>query len=408
MTNAIIHGFEVDKLTDNVKSVTFLRGDGTLQTLNDENVTISGSFTENGTYSPPSGTIGFDSIEINVPPSGKVESVDVTLNREAQTIRPSVGFDGIGVVNVPKSTLTSLSASLTPNMKTYTSADDGFFGYSSVSVPGYSSLMVDLTLEDLADADIQLGYSQIITPETIYGAGTQYKAFTSFVLPSAILQAKSVTPSTSERTIQPTDGAYGLSSVTVESALTVMESLTATSNGSYSPSIGNIGFSDVTVNVDLHLEPQRTVTSNGLIEPAEGYNGLSSVQVNVQPSEVKWIKPTTYYDSDSGPVIMFMSDGDVVKGNTTSMMTAVKYILVFSGGSTPEYYVLRGYEENFATWTGLDVTQDPTHQAIFMLIEGTPEYLTVGTVDGVTHMFENFDYLNPKQDKTGLGMLVNP
>jgi len=325
MTNAIIHKFEVDKLTDNIKSVTFLRDDGTLQTLNDDNVTISASFTENGTYTPPSGAIGFDSIEINVPPSGKLETIEVVLNDEAQTIRPSVGFDGIGEVRVPKSNLRSLSVPLTPNVKTYIAADDGYYGYSNVSVQGYNNILADVTLEDLEDAGIHLGASWIITPEKIYGPDTDIKGFSSFSIPQAILNHATVELSTSEQTITPPQGAYGLSEVTVPSIYTVFtDNWTITQNGDnqvppspylgagkvnvhvqpvlrdytftqnggpYTAGIGYDGWGTVIVNVpdppDPHVVEANknvTITSNGTgieVTPDEGYNVMSKVTLNV-------------------------------------------------------------------------------------------------------------------------------
>lgn len=296
MTNAIIHGFEVDKLTDNVKSVTFLRDDGTLQTLNDDNVTISASFTENGTYLPPSGAIGFDSIEINVPPSGKLETIEVELNDEAQTIRPSVGFDGIGEVRVPKSNLRSLSVQLSPNAKTYTAADDGYFGYSSVSVPGYNNILTNVTLEDLEDADITLGFSQTLTPERIYGQGTTYKGFSSIVLPPAILQRLEVQPSSVERTYRPTDGAYGFSEVTVESVNTGLIEKNITSNGIYKAiDEDKLGYTQVTVDVQPNLE-ELNITSNGTYTPSTGHDGFGRVIAAVLPPE------DTIYITENGNV----------------------------------------------------------------------------------------------------------
>lgn len=408
MTNAIIHGFEVDKLTDNVKSVTFLRDDGTLQTLNDDNVTISASFTENGTYLPPSGAIGFDSIEINVPPSGKLETIEVELNDEAQTIRPSVGFDGIGEVRVPKSNLRSLSAQLSPNLKTYTAADDGYFGYSSVSVPGYSSLLVDIDLDDLEDAGIELGYSRTVTPTDIFGSGTTYKGFSSFILPPAILQSRTVKPGTSEQTISPTNGAYGLSSVTVESVLSVLEDKTITENGTYTPSEGNIGFSEVTVDVNLNLQPSVTVTYNGPVTPSAGYNGLSEVVVNVQDRDVKWYKDTCCYTTDQGTVMFLKENGNVIDGTTKAMVGNAKVAIIFTGTSaTPVYYVAAGFESQFYDWTGIDVSQDSTKIMNEISVSPVGSTLTVYDGNWLDHSYTHFDYANPIY-KSGLTMLLDP
>lgn len=306
MTNAIIHKFEVDKLTDNIKSVTFLRDDGTLQTLNDDNVTISASFTENGTYIPPSGTIGFDSIEINVPPSGKLETIEVVLNDEAQTIRPSVGFDGIGEVRVPKSNLRSLSAPLTPNVKTYVAADDGYYGYSNVSVQGYNNILADVTLEDLEDAGIHLGASWVITPEKIYGPDTDIKGFSSFSIPQAILNHATVELSTSEQTITPPQGAYGLSEVTVPSIYTVFtDNWTITQNGDNQvPPSPYLGAGKVNVHVQPVLKDYTFTQNGGPYTAGAGYDGWGTVIVNVpdppDPHVVEANKNVTITSNGSG------------------------------------------------------------------------------------------------------------
>lgn len=285
MTNARIHKFEVDQLTDNIKSATFLREDGTLQTLNSDNVTISASFTENGTYTPPEGTVGFDSVEINVPPSGKLETVTVVLDDEAQTIRPSIGFDGIGEVRVPKSNLRSLAVDLSPNSKTYYSADDGFFGFSSISVPGYNTLLTDIDVQDLTDAGYGLGLTRTITPQMIFGDDTEIKGFSSFQLPPAILQSKQVTLSTSEQTIQPTDGAYGLSEVTVPSVYEVFtDDWTITQNGDNQvPPSPYLGAGKVNVHVQPVLRDYTFTSNGGPYTAGAGYDGWGTINVNVPP-----------------------------------------------------------------------------------------------------------------------------
>jgi hypothetical protein len=283
MTNAIIHKFEVDQLTDNIKSATFLRDDGTFQTLNDDNVTISASFTENGTYIPPSGVVGFDSIEINVPPSGKLETIEVELDKEAQTLQPSVGFDGIGEVRVPKTTLKSLSAPLTPNVKTYVAADDGYYGYSNVSVQGYNNILTDVTLEDLEDAGVHLGTSWVITPEKIYGPDTEIKGFSSFSIPQAILNHATVELSTSEQTITPPAGAYGLAEVTVPSVYTVFtDDWTITQNGDNQvPPSPYLGAGKVNVHVQPVLRDYTFTSNGGPYTAGAGYDGWGTININV-------------------------------------------------------------------------------------------------------------------------------
>ena len=290
MTNLNIHKFSVDQASGNVESVTFVRDDGTLQTLNNENQTISASFTENGTYIPPTGFTGFDSVEIDVPPSGKLETITVELDSDAQTIRPSVGFDGIGEVRVPKSNLQSLSVQLTPNQQTIVAADNNKFGYSEVTIPGYSSLFATCSTQDLEDAGIGLGLTQTITPDRIYGPDTAIEGFSSFQIPPAILQAKEIDLSTSEQTIRPTDGAYGLSEVIVPSVYEVFtDEVTITENGdNITPPSPYLGFGKFNVRVPVPTVQDETVisaqiTQNGTHSyvPSTGYDATKKVTVTV-------------------------------------------------------------------------------------------------------------------------------
>lgn len=286
MINAIIHKFSVDETLDNINSVSFLRADGTIQTLNNESATISGTFIENGTYTPPEGFVGFDSIEINVPASGKSETIDVELNKSAQTIRPSVGFDGIGEVRVPSSSLKTLSVSLTPNAQTFYAADEGVFGFSSVSVPGFSTYVAPISVQDLTDAGIGLGLTQTVTPQKIFGPDTEIKGFSSFQLPPAILQAKTVTLSTSEQTIEPTDGAYGLSEVTVPSVYEVFtDDWTITQNGDNQiPPSPYLGAGKVNVHVQPVLRDNTFTQNGGPYTAGTGYDGWGTININVPPA----------------------------------------------------------------------------------------------------------------------------
>lgn len=295
MTNLKVNKYNYNPLTGNVESVSIERDDGTIQTLSGEegSILVSGSFIENGTYLPPAGTDGYDTVTINVPPSGKLETVEVELNKDAQVLRPSDGFDGIGVVKVPKTTLESLQVSLTPNNQTLVAADNNRYGYSQVTVPGYSSLLVNITSQDLEDAGISLGFTQTITPERIFGPDTTYKGFSSVQIPPAILQAKTVTLSTSEQNIRPTDGAYGLSEVTVPSIYDVFtDDWTITSNGDNQiPPSPYLGAAKVNVRVPIPtLQDTKNYYINNAgsytvdITPDTGYDAMKKTKLTVDVS----------------------------------------------------------------------------------------------------------------------------
>ena len=120
------------------------------------------------------------------------------------------------------------------------------------------------------------------------------------------LEARTVTPSTSQQIIKPSRDEYdGLSQVTVEA--TPLETRTvnpSTSSQTITPSGSNIGFSTVTVNPYRLQSKNVTPSTNAqTVSPDSGYNGLSSVYVykntlqdiSVSPS---WKTQRIYYDGN--------------------------------------------------------------------------------------------------------------
>ena len=95
-----------------------------------------------------------------------------------------------------------------------------------------------------------------------------------------VLEARTVTPSTSQQIIKPSRDEYdGLSQVTVEA--TPLETRTvnpSTSSQTIMPSGSNIGFSTVTVN-PYRLQSKNVTPSTVpyTVSPDSGYNGLSGV-----------------------------------------------------------------------------------------------------------------------------------
>ena len=94
------------------------------------------------------------------------------------------------------------------------------------------------------------------------------------------LEARTVTPSTSQQIIKPSRDEYdGLSQVTVEA--TPLETRTvnpSTSSQTITPSGSNIGFSTITVNpYRLQSKSVTPTTVPYSVSPDSGYNGLSSV-----------------------------------------------------------------------------------------------------------------------------------
>lgn len=110
------------------------------------------------------------------------------------------------------------------------------------------------------------------------------------------LEARTVTPSTSQQIIKPSRDEYdGLSQVTVEA--TPLETRTvnpSTSSQTVTPSGGNIGFSTVMVNpYRLQSKSVTPSTSSQTVSPDSGYNGLSSVSVGAVSLQSKTVSPNT-------------------------------------------------------------------------------------------------------------------
>lgn len=372
MLNLNIKGFETDKLTENVKSISILRDDGTVQTFNDDHLTISASFTENGTYTPPDGITGYDSVEINVPPSGKLETITVDLNDEAQTIRPSDGFDGIGEVKVPKSNLRSLQVQFTPDNQNLRAADFGYFGFDSVDVPGYNSMLKDVTLQDMTNAGVKLGLSQTVTPKRLYGNDTEVKGFSSYVLPPAMLQSTAVKLSGSEQVIKPAPGYYGLAEVVVPSIYTGLEEVVVRKNGVVPVPSDKYGFSAVTVSVDdtPHRLQSKTVEINRnvytRVTPDDDYGGLSEVLIQVQVPLTLFY--SSFYVSDDVSVDVSLQNyygtdllttssiytGYVIQALTPSTQNVLLDIYPILRTNTGlrkcEVYVKYEYDADYDTW----------------------------------------------------------
>ena len=104
-----------------------------------------------------------------------------------------------------------------------------------------------------------------------------------------VLEARTVTPSTSQQIIKPSRDEYdGLSQVTVEA--TPLETRTvnpSTSSQIITPSGSNIGFSTVTVNpYRLQSKSDTPASLPTTYSPSSGYDGLSSVTVLKPPDLV--------------------------------------------------------------------------------------------------------------------------
>lgn len=110
------------------------------------------------------------------------------------------------------------------------------------------------------------------------------------------LEARTVTPSTSQQIIKPSRDEYdGLSQVTVEA--TPLETKTVNpsiSSQTITPSGSNIGFSTITINpYRLQSKNVTPSTSAQTVSPDSGYNGLSRVSVGAVSLQSKTVSPSS-------------------------------------------------------------------------------------------------------------------
>ena len=160
------------------------------------------------------------------------------------------------------------------------------------------------------------------------------------------LEARTVTPSTSQQIIKPSRDEYdGLSQVTVEA--TPLEARTvnpSTSSQTITPSGSNIGFSTITVNPYRLQSKNVTPSTNAqTVSPDSGYNGLSSVSVGAVSLQSKTVTPsssTQYISADSGYYgLSGVSVGAVKYAvySTTLDFAAVNFTNTYSVISLPFY-----------------------------------------------------------------------
>ena len=153
------------------------------------------------------------------------------------------------------------------------------------------------------------------------------------------LEARTVTPSTSQQIIKPSRDEYdGLSQVTVEA--TPLETRTvnpSTSSQTITPSGSNIGFSTITVNPYRLQNKSVTPSTNAqTVSPDSGYNGLSSVSVGSVSLQSKTVSPSTSSQTiraDSGytGLSQVTVNGAALQSKTATPGSSTQYISADSG-----------------------------------------------------------------------------
>lgn len=191
------------------------------------------TLTENGTTTRED---GWNSVTVNVQPD--LESKIVEPTTVQQVVTPTTGYDGLSSV-----TVNAVTSSIDQNIQ------------AGNIKSGVSILGIDGTFE----------------------GGT--------------LQSKTVSSSTTQQTVTPDAGNYGLSQVVVEPYTVESKTTTITTNGTstVSPTTAD-ALSDVSITVNVQPSLQdKTVnpsTSQQVISADSGYDGLDEVTVNAVTSSI--------------------------------------------------------------------------------------------------------------------------
>lgn len=285
--------------------------------------------------------LNYAKVNVNViPPEVKLQEKTVTPAESSLNVTPDSGYSGLGKVIVNPTPLEEYRE-VTPSKDSteIVTPDLGYIGLKQVAVKpipseyiipagtkpitengthnvlNYASAIVDVkpalqskevtpsaseqtvtadtSYQGLSSVTVSAIPSNYIIPlntKTITTNGTHdvttYASASVNVQPA--LQAKEINPSTSEQTIAPDAGNYGLSSVKVNAIQT--EEKTVTVNGSVTPTSGKY-LSKVTVNVQPTLQ-EKTVTPTKSVQTItadSGAYGLS--KVTVDPISDEYIKP---------------------------------------------------------------------------------------------------------------------
>jgi len=379
--------------------------------------------TENGTYTPYDDNSLIKSVNVNVPvprvqyqrslyfselgftfPSGNDEVSDL----QTAVINPSSGYDAIGririntqtqnkiitsngtyysdnpnvilkkiTVNVPQSTFTTKS--ITSN-GTYNASDDGYNGYSSVTVnvpPPNLLLEKSITSNGTysASSDGYDGYSSVVvnvSPNVTTKSSTV--SFEGFSQPSNNNQTTGLQ---NKYFYAFTSGYDGYSTFVYSLKI---QYITITSNGTYYPTDDNTAIRKVVVNVSPSLTT-KTITSNGTYYASnDGYNGYSSVTVSGIPStKYVWIVNMPYvgvnvsfsqgsnvtnnpmginkgylfifFNQTSNSIIIRYRDYNDTSTQSKSFdsVTNWKYVATYIGNVTLSSFPITFYDKNYNT-----------------------------------------------------------
>ena len=269
------------------KVVVNVEGSGAVQAVL-EALTI----TANGTYTPPAGVDGYNEIIVDVPPVSDRVAEAKTITANGTTNTPAGKYYDPITVNVPQTTVQSLTDSVT--------AGTSAMQYTKTAPTGQAYSPVNITVNPTPTEEKTVTQNGTVTPSS-----GKHLSKVTVQVPQTTVQSltDSVTAGTSAMQYTktaPTGQAYSPVNITVNPTPT--EEKTVTQNGTVTPSSGK-HLSKVTVQV-----PRLVLSDTGSVEKKPDIvNQVYTIPYNSESKKIFTIDES-YYPPNSGyfiPVLVF-------------------------------------------------------------------------------------------------------
>jgi len=308
MPQEILNITPTEQEQDIYPSVGYTIGEVTVGAIQTE----TGSFTQNGTYTPTSGKY-YNEVSVNVsaptPEPPLTEEINVIPTESSQEIFPSAEHY-ISKVNVDAVSSNYVGS----NIPRRDSADLSVSG-TTVSVPsGYysGSASKSVATAEQATPSVSVNSSTgVVTATATQTAGYVSAGSKSGTLNLSTQAAVTITPSSSSQTAVAA-GKYTTGAITVAAVPT--ETKTATENGTVTPTSGKY-LSSVDVNVPIKTEISGSATENGTYTPPSG-QVYSSFNVNVEGVPL----PATITAGETPVLISDMKGGESSKTSFSALI----------------------------------------------------------------------------------------